>query len=75
MLYGLKKLPEKNRLHLAGRQFLKIIRVLSSDSDAANFYAEIRHQLTQEGLGSGEMDMMITAHSMSAGAILVTNKI
>lgn len=73
LLYGLKKLPATNRLHIAVRQFLKIISVLSWDSDASGFYAEIRHQLTTDGQGIGEMDMMIAAHSLSAGAILVTN--
>ncbi len=57
LLYGLKKLPETNRLHLAVRQFLKIVQCPGP----------------QEGLGIGEMDMMIAAHSLSTGAILVTN--
>jgi len=75
LLYGLKKLPEPHRLHIAVRQFLKIIRVLSWDSDAATFYADIRHQLTTDGQCIGEMDMMIAAHSLSASAILVTNNV
>ena len=73
LLYGLKKIPETNRLHLAVHQFLKIIRVLPWDSDAADFYAEIRHQLITNGQCIGEMDMMIAAHSLSAGSVLVTN--
>lgn len=73
LLYGLKKLSDTNRLHIAVHQFLKMVRVFSWDNDAANFYAEIRHQLTTEGQTIGEMDMMIAAHSLSAGAVLVTN--
>lgn len=71
--YGLKRLPPDHRLHLAVRQFLKIVRILPWDTDAADWYAEIRHQLVSDGRPIGEMDMMIAAHALSASAVLVTN--
>jgi tRNA(fMet)-specific endonuclease VapC len=71
--YGLKRLAGDHRLHLAVRQFLKIVRILPWDADAADWYAEIRHQLVSTGQPIGELDMMIAAHSLSAGAVLVTN--
>lgn len=71
--YGLKRLPPEHRLHLAVPRFLKIVRVLSWDADAADWYADIRHQLVGGGQPIGELDMMIAAHSLSAGAVLVTN--
>jgi len=73
LLYGLKKLPAEHRLHLAVRRFLKIVHALSWDAEAADWYAEIRHQLISTGRPIGELDMMIAAHSLSAGAVLVTN--
>ncbi len=73
MQYGLKRLPADHRLHLAVRQFLKIVRILPWDTDAADWYAEIRYQLVSNGQPIGEMDMMIAAHALSAGAVLVTN--
>lgn len=73
LLYGLKRLAPDHRLHLAVRQFLKIVRILPWDTDAADWYAEIRHQLQRTGQPIGEMDMMIAAHALSAGAMLVTN--
>ncbi len=73
LLYGLKRLPAGHRLHLSVRQFLRIVRVLPWDTEAADYYAEIRHQLVTTGQPIGEMDMMIAAHSLSAGAILITN--
>jgi tRNA(fMet)-specific endonuclease VapC len=73
LLYGLMRLPAGHRLHLGVRQFLRIVRVLSWDADAADYYADIRHQLVTSGQPIGEMDMMIAAHSLSAGAVLVTN--
>ncbi len=73
LLYGLKRLPPDHRLHLAVRQFLKIVRTLPWDAEAADWYAEIRHQLVSTGRPIGEMDMMIAAHALSAGAVLITN--
>lgn len=73
LLYGLKRLAPGHRLHVAVRQFLKMVRVLPWDSDAADYYADIRHQLISSGQPIGEMDMMIAAHSLSAAAVLVTS--
>jgi tRNA(fMet)-specific endonuclease VapC len=73
LMYGLKRLPAPHRLHVAVRQFLKIVRVLAWDADAADYYADIRHQLSTTGRPIGEMDMMIAAHALAIGAVLVTN--
>ncbi len=71
--YGLKRLPREHRLHVAVRQFLGIVRTLPWDSEAADLYADIRHQLKTSGRPVGALDMMIAAHSLSVGAVLVTN--
>ena len=73
LIYGLKRLLPTHRLHIAVRQFFRIVRVLAWDADAADWYAEIRHQLTTTGQLIGEMDMMIAAHALAIGAVLVTN--
>lgn len=73
LLYGLKRLPPEHRLRIAVTQFLKIVRTLPWDLDAAEHYADIRHQLVASGQPIGEMDMMIAAHSLAAGAVLVSN--
>lgn len=75
LLYGLKRLPAGHRLQLGVRQFLRLVKALPWDEDAAGHYAEIRHQLVSTGQPIGEIDMMIAAHSLSAGAVLVTNNI
>ena len=49
LMYGLKRLPAEHKIHLAVHHFLKIIRIVSWDSDSADWYAEIRHQLTSTG--------------------------
>jgi tRNA(fMet)-specific endonuclease VapC len=66
-------LPAGHRLHLAVRQFFRIVRALPWDVEAADWYASIRRQLVSTGQPIGELDMMIAAHSLSAGAVLVTN--
>jgi len=71
--YGLKRLPVDHRLHRVVHQFLKIVRTLPWDVEAADWYANIRYQLVSTGQPIGEMGMMIAAHSLSAGAVLVTN--
>ena len=45
LLYGLKRVPPEHRLHLAERSFLKVVQVFPWDADAADYYADIRHQL------------------------------
>ena len=75
LMYGLKRFPPEHRLHIGVRRFLKIIRALPWDAEAADYYAHIRHQLVSTGQAIGEMDMLIAAHSLSAGATLVTNNI
>lgn len=73
LLYGLKRLSAGHRLQVLVREFLKIVRVLPWDADAADHYAEIRHSLVASGQPIGEMDMMIAAHALAADAVLVTN--
>ena len=55
------------------RPLLRIVRALPWDAEAAGLYADIRHQLATGGRPMGELDMMIAAHALSVGAVLVTN--
>ncbi|MHB9149866.1 MAG: PIN domain-containing protein [Thermoleophilia bacterium] len=73
--YGLKRLPVGHRLHIGVGRFLTIVRALPWDAEAADAYADIRHQLVTTGQVIGEIDMMIAAHSLAAGAVLVTNNV
>lgn len=73
--YGLKRLPAGHRLHLGVGRFLTIVRALPWDAEAADAYADVRYQLMTTGQVIGEIDMMIAAHSLAAGAVLVTNNV
>jgi tRNA(fMet)-specific endonuclease VapC len=73
LLFGLKKLPPKHRLHIGVKKFLNSVLVLPWEPEAAEFYAEIRYELTRTGNPIGEIDMLIAAHAIAADAVLVTN--
>ena len=75
LLYGLKTLQSGHRLHIAVQQFLRIVRAMPWDNQAADWYADIRHDLRASGKPIGEMDMQIAAHSLATGATLVTNNL
>ncbi len=40
LLYGLRGLPPSHKLRLAVRRFLRIVRVLAWDAEAASYYAD-----------------------------------
>ena len=73
LLYGLKALPPDHHNHLRVERFLSGMTILPWSIEAADIYAEIRHQLTSTGRPIGDRDMMIAAHAMSLGAVLATN--
>jgi tRNA(fMet)-specific endonuclease VapC len=73
LFYGLQRLSPGNRLHLVVREFLDATQILAWPAEAAEFYAQIRHQLTREGQPIGDLDMMIASHALSLRATLVTN--
>lgn len=47
--------------------------IMPWDSDAAEAYARLRTSFESEGTPLGTMDMLIAAHSVAVGAVLVTN--
>lgn len=65
--------PEQNQLALA--QFVAPMEILSYGDEAAQYYAELRVYLENQGIPIGSLDMLIAAHALSAGCILVTNKV
>jgi tRNA(fMet)-specific endonuclease VapC len=53
-------------------QFLLGVSIFAWDSDAAKEYGRLRSALEREGRVMGSLDMMIAAHAMTLGLILVT---
>jgi len=71
--YGLAKLPAATRLKTLVEKFLSVVKILPWDSEAASQYGILRASLEREGMVMGNLDMMIGAHALSAGATLATN--
>lgn len=71
--YGLERVGANERRRQALRLFLGRMRVLPWDSDAALAYGPFR--ACQEAIGKplGPLDTEIAAHSIAAGAILVSS--
>ncbi len=73
LLRGVAKKPDAKHLPLAVKEFLLRVEILPWDSDAAEVYVQLRTACENEGKPLGNMDMLIAAHSVAVGAILVTN--
>ena len=54
-------------------RFLLAVTVLPWDSNAAREYGELRAALERDGRTIGSLDMMIAAHALALGAILVSS--
>jgi tRNA(fMet)-specific endonuclease VapC len=71
--YGLARLPAATRLKTLVETFLSVVKILPWDSQAACQYGTLRANLELGGMVMGNLDMMIGAHALAAGAILATN--
>jgi tRNA(fMet)-specific endonuclease VapC len=73
LCYGLARKAEATRLRAVVDEFLLRVTILPWDSGAARQYGQLRAALEREGQPRGSLDMMIGAHALAAGLILVTN--
>jgi tRNA(fMet)-specific endonuclease VapC len=71
--YGAARRPDAARLRTIVDEFLIRMTILPWDSEAAQHYGQVRAALEREGLPMGNLDMMIAAHALALGAVLVTN--
>jgi tRNA(fMet)-specific endonuclease VapC len=70
--FGLAKNPNATSLRGALRWFLARIQVLPLGSAEARAYGQLRAQQEAAGRPLESMDMLIAAHAIAVGAILVT---
>ncbi len=73
LLFGLAKRPGAKRLHVVVREFLLRVDVLSWDGAVAERYGGVRADMERQGKILGPLDLLIAAHTLAAGAVLVTN--
>ena len=73
MMYGVRKSQHKERNRSALESFLAPLEMVDFDFKAAEHYGVIRAHLEKMGTPIGAYDLMIAAHALSLGLILVTN--
>jgi tRNA(fMet)-specific endonuclease VapC len=73
MMYGVGKSQHKQRNKSALESFLAPLEIVDFDFKAAQHYGAIRAYLEKMGTPIGAYDLMIAAHALSLGLILVTN--
>ena len=70
--FGIAKYPAATRLKVIVEEFLSLVDIRPWDSDAARRYATLRAIVEREGRPIGNLDVMIAAHTMALGAVLVS---
>src|SRR5438445_4347021 len=71
--FGAARLTRAARLHGLIENFFERVTILAWDSPAAQQYGPLRAALEREGQPMGSFDMMIGAHALASGLILVTS--
>jgi tRNA(fMet)-specific endonuclease VapC len=71
--FGVARRPEATKLKMVVEEFLVRVAILAWDSEAAQSYADLRAKLEEAGEPMGNLDLMIAAHAVSLGAVLVSN--
>ena len=65
--------PERNQLALT--EFVAPLEVFPYQPDIAPIYGRLRAELTRKGTPIGPLDMLIAAHALYLGVVLVTNNV
>jgi len=71
--FGLERKPEAVRLRATFEEFFSAIPVLAWNSDVAKVCGRLRARMNAAGKSLAEMDLLIVAHAVAAGATLVSH--
>jgi len=71
--FSLAKRPEAIRLKTIVSEFLQRVTVLPWQSSTAQTYGDLLARLESAGKVVGTLDLLIAAHALDIGAILVSN--
>ena len=73
MMYGVGKSQYKEKNQTALQAFFAPLEIVDFDFTAAQQFGVIRAYLEETGRSIGAYDLMIAAHALSLGLVLVTN--
>jgi tRNA(fMet)-specific endonuclease VapC len=71
--YGVALRPGAVTLERIVEEFLLHVTTMPWDSQAAREYANLRAEIERIGQPMGNLDLLIAAHALSLGAVLVTS--
>jgi tRNA(fMet)-specific endonuclease VapC len=71
--FGIARRPEESSLQFAVDAFRERVDALAWDADASRAYGAIRADLERTGRTLAPMDLLIAAHALATGAVLVTS--
>nr|VFJ50550.1 MAG: tRNA(fMet)-specific endonuclease VapC [Candidatus Kentron sp. DK]VFJ54577.1 MAG: tRNA(fMet)-specific endonuclease VapC [Candidatus Kentron sp. DK] len=71
--FGLAKRPEAKHLHVAVEELLLRVDVLPWDNAVTKRYGAVRADRERQGGMLSPLDLLIAAHALETGAVLVTN--
>ena len=73
LMVGVERNANRPQALHALQLLLQSLSVVDFDAQAAYIYARIRVDLEKRGLAIGPLDMLIAAHALSLGLVLVTH--
>ena len=73
LFFGLARRPEATNLRRLVDEFLLRVEVLAWDSEVAEVYGRMRANLQNRGRQIKSHDMLIAAHALTVGVVLVTS--
>jgi tRNA(fMet)-specific endonuclease VapC len=73
LLHGAERSSRPHATLARVEAFLRPLQLLPYGSEAAKAYASLRARLEAKGTPIGPLDLLIAAHALSAGLVLVTN--
>ena len=73
LLFGLAKKPDAKQLSLVVHEFLIRVDVLPWDSSVAACYGKLRADMQKKSQSLANLDLLIAAHALSLGVVLITN--
>ncbi len=73
LIYGVARKTGAKQLAILVKEFLDRVDILPWDDAAATAYGPFRAKCNTKGVYLGSMDMLIAAHAVAAGAVLVSD--
>lgn len=73
LIFGVERKGRPDKLTTLVGQLLQQIPSLPWGDDSANAYAQARSEMERAGKLIGNLDLLIAAHALATGLILVTN--